>query len=97
MMEKPQAIEVRSCTTLVVSGVGLQDGDKYLVYRVIDSKRDIREAEDIPFSPNGAVVFLDSTHNPVAITMPGRYRIYPDGVVSDTARLFFDEVYSCPK
>lgn len=94
-MKKPEALLVRPCKHVVVSGVDLQEGDKFVIHRVIDSECDITEARDIPFSPCGKTLFLDNTHNPVLIDMPGRYRIYPDGIVSDTADLWFDEVSTC--
>lgn len=94
-MKKPAAVTVRPCKALVISAVDLQEGDSFVVHRLIDSECDIEEAKDIPFSPCGKVLKIDSTHNPVLVDMPGRYRIYPDGVVSDTAELWFDEVTSC--
>lgn len=94
-MIKPTAIQVRPCKAVVVSGVDLQEGDAFVIHRVIDSECDLSEAKDIPFSPCGKPLVLDYTHNPVMIDMPGRYRLYPDGVVSDTASLWTDEVSAC--
>lgn len=94
-MKKPAVIEVHPCKQVFVSGVDLQEGDRYVVHRVVDSECDITVARDIPFSPHGAVVFLDNTHNPIVLDMPGKYRVYPDGVVSPTAELWFDEQNKC--
>lgn len=91
-MSKPYAIEVRAKTAVVISGVDLQQGDAFIIHRVIDSECDINDAKDIPFTPCGKVVKLDTDHNPIMIDMPGRYRVYPDGVVSDTAQLWFDVI-----
>lgn len=95
MNKKPPAFLVRPCHTVVISGVDLQEGDKFIVHRVVDSECDIADARDIPFSPAGSVVFLGSTHNPISISMPGRYRLYPDGIVSATATTYIDEFPSC--
>lgn len=91
-MKKPAALHVRPGKMMVISGVDLQDGDRFVLHRVIDSECTIEDARDIPFSPCGQVLFLDCTHNPVAVDMPGRYRIYPDGIISPTADLWFDEI-----
>lgn len=92
MSKKPYAIEVVPGKAVVVSGVGLQHGDRFVVHRLIDSTCDIEDAKDIPFSPCGKVVALDYERNPVMIDMPGRYRIYPDGVLSATAELWVDAI-----
>lgn len=96
-MKKPYAIEVPSCRAVVVSGVDLQEGDAFVVHRLIDSSCAIDDAKDIPFTPCGKIVRLDSTHNPIILEMPGRYRVYPDGAVSDTASLWIDTVSACGK
>lgn len=95
MSQKPYAVHVLPCRSLVVSGVNLQEEDRFVVHRVVDSECDIKDAVDIPFSPNGSVVAISYTTNPINLTMPGRYRIYPDGVVSDTAYLYIDEIKGC--
>lgn len=95
MIQKPPAFLVRPCHTVVISGVDLQDGDKFIVHRVVDSECEIDNARDIPYSPAGNVVALDSTHNPIKIDMPGRYRLYPDGIVSATASTWIDDFVSC--
>lgn len=95
MSKKPEILQVRPCKAAVVSGIDLQEGDKFVIHRVIDSSCSIKDAKDIPFSPCGKPLILDSTHNPVMIDMPGMYRVYPDGVVSDTASLWVDEISSC--
>lgn len=96
-MKKPEAILVTPCRAVVVSGVDLQEGDKFIVHRVIDSECAMEDSKDIPFSPCGKVITLDMNHNPVMIDMAGYYRIYPDGVVSDTASLYIDRILSCEK
>lgn len=78
--------------TAVISGVGLLEGDAFVVHRVIDSSCNLDDAKDIPFSPCGKTVTLDYTHNPVIIGMPGIYRLYPSGAVSDTAQLWIDTI-----
>lgn len=95
MSKKPTPIQVRPCKAIVVSGVNLVEGDAFVVHRIVDTSCDISQAADIPFSPYGKVLRIDETHNPVIIDMPGRYRIYPDSVVSENAELWFDEVDTC--
>ena len=70
-MKKPEAILVTPCRAAVVSGVDLQEGDKFIVHRVIDSECAMDDAKDIPFSPCGKVITLDLNHNPVMIDMAG--------------------------
>lgn len=94
-MKKPYAIHVRPCKAMVISGVNFQDGDKFIIHRVVDSECAIDEAVDIPFTPCGEVLQISNTRNPIMIDMPGRYRAYPDGVVSDTAELWVDEISTC--
>lgn len=86
--------EVPTGMAIVVSAAGLAPEDKLLLYRrackAINCPDDGTE-EWIPYSPCGCILSIDVNHNPLALRMPGRYKLMFEGATNPDVEVCSDD------
>jgi len=92
MSQREPMIQVTSTEWVVVMATGMFDDESYNVRYVIDVGCDLADAGDIAYSPDGAPLVLSPRTQPLTLKTPGWYRIVPNGVVNDHAKVFWNAV-----
>lgn len=82
------AVQLLPGNVLVFTALNLQEGERYKVRWVVDTRGNMEDQPDVEYIPNGKAVEITNTSNPVMVTIPGWYRIVPDGVLNPTADVY---------
>lgn len=86
MAERVPAVQLPTgCDELIIFACNLQDEDAFVLEYSLGDGCTPENACYAPFAPNGQVVRVTPENNPVVVSVPGFYRVVPDGFVSPDA------------
>ena len=82
-------------TIAVVAGAHLFEGEEFIVYRKACTGCEIGEDKWERYMPDGVVVKLTASYNPVVIRLPGEYKVEPYGEANCDAVVCYDIYNTC--